>query len=233
MNNTTLQIKFKQRLNKLASNDYDNIECWQIVEAFNKAQIEWCRRQLHGNNVFKEGDEQSKMLIDDLQELLETTPLQGIESDNVYVSNSLPNNYLSFKRVSTLAKTECCPPRDMTTYLVEEANIDIILRDPLKRPDYDWGETVCTLSGGRLRIYSNSDFTIFKPTLTYYRSPRNIEIVGCKDPYTGSVSNGDVPCEFKDDIVEILIDEAVAIIAGDIMDVTNYQREIAAGQRNT
>ena len=99
MNNTTLQIKFKQRLNKLASNDYDNIECWQIVEAFNKAQIEWCRRQLHGNNLFKEGDEQSKTLIDDLQELLETTPLQGIESDNVYVSNSLPDNYLSFKRV--------------------------------------------------------------------------------------------------------------------------------------
>ena len=39
MNNTTLQIKFKQRLNKLASNDYDNIQCWQIVEVFNKAVL--------------------------------------------------------------------------------------------------------------------------------------------------------------------------------------------------
>lgn len=233
MNNTTLQIKFKQRLNKLASNDYDNIECWQIVEAFNKAQIEWVRRQLQGNNLFKEGDEQSKTLIDDLQELLQSIDLQGIESDNVYVSNSLPDNYLSFKRVSTLAKSECCPPRDMTTYLVEEANIDIILRDPLKRPDYDWGETICTLRGGRLRIYSNDDFEVHKPKLTYYRSPRNIEIAGCKDPYTGLQSNTDVPCEFKDDIAEILIDEAVAIIAGDIMDVTNYQRETTAGQRNT
>ena len=103
----------------------------------------------------------------------------------------------------------------------------------VKRPDYDWGESVCTLAGGRIRIYSNNDFTVFKPTLTYYRSPRNIEITGCKDPYSGSVSTGDVPCEFKDDIAEIIIDEAVAIIAGDIMDVTNYQRETAAGQRNT
>jgi hypothetical protein len=233
MNNTTLQIKFKQRLNKLASNDYDNIECWQIVEAFNKAQIEWVRRQLHGNNIFKEGDEQSKTSIDDLQELLQTAELQGIESDNIYISNSLPNNYLSFKRVSTSAKTECCPPRDMTTYLVEEANIDLILRDPLKRPDYDWGETICTLSGGRVKIFSNSDFKVYKPKLTYYRTPTNIQITGCKDPYTGLESNTDVPCEFKDDIAEILIDEAVAIIAGDITDVSTYQREMAAGQRNT
>ncbi len=51
MTNAALQLKIKQRLNKLASNDYDNIECWQIVEAFNKAQVEWVRRQLHGNNL--------------------------------------------------------------------------------------------------------------------------------------------------------------------------------------
>ena len=37
MNNATIQLKVQQRLNKLASQDYDNIECWQIVEAFNKA----------------------------------------------------------------------------------------------------------------------------------------------------------------------------------------------------
>ena len=70
MENSTLFIKLKQRLNKLDSNDYDNIECWQFIEAFNKAQIEWCRRNLHGGNMYKEGDELSKKRIDDLQPLL-------------------------------------------------------------------------------------------------------------------------------------------------------------------
>ena len=32
MTNSLLQIKIKQRLNKLASLDYDNIECWQVTE---------------------------------------------------------------------------------------------------------------------------------------------------------------------------------------------------------
>jgi len=60
MNNATLQLKLKQRLNKLDSQDYDNIEPWQMIEAFNKAQLEWCRRNLHGNNPYKEGDEALK-----------------------------------------------------------------------------------------------------------------------------------------------------------------------------
>lgn len=232
MNNATLQIKIKQRLNKLASNDYDNIECWQIVEAFNKAQIEWCRRQIHGNNPFKEGDEQSKTRIDDLQILLITANLAGVESDNIFVSSPLPNTYMAFKRISTLAKDECCPARDMTVYLVEEANIDLFLRDPMKRPDFAWGETIATLAGNRVNIYSNDDFNIVRPQLTYYRKPVNIQIAGCKDPYTGLVTLTDIICEFKDDIAEILIDEAATILAGDIMDVNNYQRGMTSGERN-
>lgn len=232
MNNTTLQIKIRQRLNKLASNDYDNIECWQIVEAFNKAQLDWCRRQIHGNNIFQEGDEQSKMRIDDLQRLLITANLAGVESDNVFVSSPLPANYMAFKRISTLAKDECCPPRDMTVYLVEEANIDLILRDPLKRPDFAWGETIATMLGNRIHLFSNDDFNIVSPTLTYYRKPVNIQILNCQDPYTGIVSTAEVSCEFKDDIVELLIDDTVSILAGDIMDVNNYQRGNASSEKN-
>ena len=84
MNNTTLQIKFKTRLNKLASEDFDNIQCWEIVEAFNKAQLEWCRRQLRGSNPFKDGDEMSKRRVDDLQILLTTLALTG---DDVWYSD--------------------------------------------------------------------------------------------------------------------------------------------------
>ena len=60
MTNDLLQIKLRQRLNKLSSNDFDNLECWQIIEAFNKAALQWCRRQLHGMNQYKEGDEGSQ-----------------------------------------------------------------------------------------------------------------------------------------------------------------------------
>lgn len=233
MNNQTLRLKLKQRLNKLSSNDYDNLENWQVIEAFNKAQVEWCRRMLHGNNLYKEGDELSKRRIDDLQILLTELPLTGTATDKYFqTTNFPPADYLEYKRVSTDAVSECCPdPRSMTVYLGEEANVDLYLRDTLKRPDFDWGETFLTMINNQIRIYVR-DFTIVNPVLTYYRQPRKIEFAGVINPYTGTPSTADVISEFKDDIVELILDDTAALIAGDIENFNQMQREQQAAERN-
>jgi hypothetical protein len=217
MDNATIQLKIKQRLNKLASNDYDNIECWQIVEAFNKGQVAWCRRNLHGLNVKQTGDEQSKRRIDDLQIILTEVPITLDKKDGYYESTGLPANYFEWKRVSGKASNDCCnDPRRMVIYLAEEANVDELLRDKNKQPSFDWGETFCTLKNGNLRIYTNNEFDIPDVNLSYYRQPRRIEVTGCTDPYTLQTSTANVECEFKDDIIELFIDEAAKILAGDI-----------------
>lgn len=233
MENSTLLIKLKQRLNKLDSNDYDNIECWQFIEAFNKAQIEWCRRNLHGGNMYKEGDELSKKRIDDLQPLLIELSLLGSATDTYFETNNFPvDEYLEFKRVSTQAKDECCPARSMTVYLAEEANVPLLLRDPLKNPSFEWGETFCTMLNNTIRIYKNTNFEIVLPVLTYYRKPRLIQITGCVDPYTGLVSTTNVNSEFKDDLVEVMLDDTAALIAGDIENMYQQQRGTQAAERN-
>lgn len=232
MNNDILQLKIKQRLNKLASNDYDNLEAWQIIEAFNKAQIEWVRRQLHANNIFKEGDEGSKRRIDDLQILLVELPITGLNRDKYFESNLLPADYLEYKKLSTDAKSECCPADSMTVYLVEEANTANLLVDEFRKPSFEWGETFCTIMGNRIKIYHDNLFTIVNPILTYYRKPVYIEITGSVNPYTGTTSTTDVICEFKDDITEVLIDETVSILAGDIESVNQFGRGSQNAERN-
>lgn len=232
MNNTTLQLKVKQRLNKLASNDYDNIECWQIVEAFNKGQVEWCRRQLHGYNVFKEGDEQSKRRVDDLEKLL--TPVTPVlVNRQLYWDVTLPADYFEWKKVTVYATNECCPnPRRMVVYLTEEANVDELLRDKNKQPNFDWGETFVTLVGGTLRVYTDNKFSIASTGLMYYRQPQRIEITGCVDPYTGATPATDVISEFKDDIVELMIDETISILAGDIESADQFGRGSQGAEKN-
>jgi len=233
MENSTLLIKLKQRLNKLDSQDYDNIECWQFVEAFNKAQIEWCRRNLHGGNMYKEGDELSKKRIDDLQPLLRELTLTGTETENYFETDNFPvDTYLEFKRVTTQAKDDCCTPRSMTVYLAEEANVSLLLRDPLKNPDFEWGETFCTMLGNTIRIYRNANFNIVNPVLTYYQKPTLIQVEGCVDPYTGNTSLVNVDCEFKDDLVEVMLDDTASIIAGDIENLYQAQRGTQTAERN-
>jgi len=223
MDNLTIILKTEQRLNKISSNDYDNIEPWKIVEAFNKAMPDWCRRQLHGTNTHKTGDEQSKRRIDDLQVLLRNHPLEMKEEDCYFGSENWPDNYFEFKRVSFTGATECCKGDKFVTYLVEEANIDVLLNDHLKKPNFEWRHTLVTLMNNTVKVWTNNEFKIENAFLVYYKQPTRIEIQGVSNPYTGNTSTVDVECEFKDDIIELLIDETVKIISGDIESMTSMQ----------
>lgn len=221
----------KQRINKLDSQDYDNIECWQIVESFNKAQVEWSRRQLHGINVVKEGDEQSTRRKDDLQVLLKTQDLV-INEKEIYYGASIPGDYLQWKRVDVFAKKGCCDKRRMTVYLAEEGNLSLLLRDKSKQPNFEWAETFATLINNGIHIYTNDEFNIDSAQLIYYRQPIKIQIQGCVDPYTSVASTANVECEFKDDIIELIIDEAVSILAGDIESTNQFSRGTEGAERN-
>lgn len=231
MKNTLLRIKFQQRLNKLATFDYDNIECWQIAEAFNKAQREWFRRQVHGLNTKKEGSEQSIALIDDLQKFIKVDELSGENKKFFFSTDAIPDDYSYFIKISATADHDDCKGRLMTVYLAEEANSDILIGDPFKGPSFDWGETYATMDTNRFKIYTNDKFHVETATLSYYRKPLDVTFDGCINPATGVV-NTDQECEFKEDVVELIIDEAVAIIAGDIESFNQYQRAAQNAQKS-
>jgi hypothetical protein len=231
MLNSTIIIKIKERINKLDSQDYDNIECWVVVEAFNKAQVEWARRQLHGINQVREGDEQSTRRKDDLQVLLVTETLPTVDKE-YYFKGTLPEDYLQWKRVDVFAQKDCCDKRRMTVYLAEEGNLNLLLRDKAKQPNFDWAETFATLKGNNVNVYTDGVFNVQQLDLIYYRQPVKIQVQGCVDPYTNTASVVNVPSEFKDDIIELIIDEAASIIAGDIESGNQFSRGSEGAERN-
>lgn len=231
MLNQTIILKVKQRLNKLDSQDYDNIEQWEIVEAFNKAQVEWVRRQLHGMNTKQEGDEQSTRRKDDLQVFLKTTPIQ-LHIKDKYYNGLLPDDYLQWKRIDITAKSDCCEINDMVVYLAEEGNVSELLRDDSKKPNFDWRETFATLKDNNINVYTNNEFTITQGALTYYKQPQRIQITNVFDPYTGLTPATDILSELKDDIIELIIDETVSILGGDIESPNQMGRGMQTAERN-
>lgn len=233
MNNATIEIKIKERLNKLSSNDYTNINRWQLVEAFNKGQVDWCRRNLHGINQKQEGDEQSKRRIDDLQILLTSPTLLTLTSKPKYFQAPVPADYFQWKRVSANATKACCKdPRPMVVSLAEDANVDELLRDENKKPSFEFAETFAVLQNNMVLIYTNDDFVISNASIVYYRQPTLIQIQGTVNPYTGVTSVANVNCEFKDDIVELFCDEAAKILAGDMESTIQAQRNSASVEQN-
>jgi hypothetical protein len=232
MTNAELQIKIKERLNKLASMDYDNLECWQIVEAFNKAQLEWFRRQIGGMNLEHHGDGSSKLNYDDTQKMVKTVPLIGINYSDSFVSESHPGDYLYYSSMFVMGKNSCCPERNIIVYMVDKADLYVILRDANKKPSFEWGETVAIMADDKFTIYTNGEFEVTSLDLTYYRKPIPVSFGGCIDITTGQATI-DVPCEFKDDIAEIIVDNAVAILAADIESFNQYTRATNSANQNT
>lgn len=232
MDNQILHIKLQQRLNKLGSFDYDNVECWQFAEAFNKAQIEWVRRQLHGNNLYKEATEQSLRRIDDLQNLLKSVPLKGSNQIEYFESQPIPEDYLQFNRLGLKGAKGECSDRKFKVYQTSEASVEHLLQDELSKPSFEWGETFSTMIGNKVRIYTAGEFAVLDSTLTYYRKPKEVQFLDCINLKTGENFTKDQHCEFKDDIVELLIDEAVSILAGDIENQFQMQRNQQNPERN-
>jgi len=226
MDNRTILLKVKLRLNKQASQDFDNLEDYQVVEAYCKGRSDWCRRVLRGINITKDGDEQSTNRIDDLQVLL-TEPLQPlplVDRQNFWEADK-PLDYMRYKKVSLDAKNDCCQdPRPMTVYLGEEGNQPELIRNTNTKPSFEWAETFITFVGNKIRIYTNNEFTPENFRLMYYKQPPRIQIAGVANPYDGTIPTVDVPCIFNDDLIEVFIEAAATILAGDIESAFQMQR---------
>lgn len=202
---TTLDVFIKAglRLNKSDTNDYDNLWTDVVQEAWNKAKIEWVRRQIRGKNQTQEGDEESKDRVDDLQVLLKNKQISA-SSYKVYSESSIPDDYFYYKRVSPLCSKDECLNKILKSTLEEEANVDVLLND--KTPSWKFEETFNTLIGNKIRVYHNSEFICKEIKLTYYRKPKYDKI----DRVAENI------IEFKDDVCEMIIDEMVKILASDI-----------------
>lgn len=214
MNNNLLLLKVTNRLNKLSSYDYDDIEKWQVAEAFNKFQNEWVRSKI------AEG-ERDNQVSDDIQALLKEIPLDGNNTEH-YFEAKFPKDYFGRKRLSVLAgNKECNESTSMIVYSAEVANVDSLLKDANKKPSFEWRETFKTEQGNTIRVYTDG-FRISKVFLTYFRTPSPISFEGGVDEYDKPTRNSE--CELKDDVAEILIKGACEIIAGDIESFNQVQR---------
>jgi hypothetical protein len=199
-----VSMKIDLRLNKGASADYDNLWPYVKQEAFNKAINEWVRRQYHGTNMRQEGDEETTVRVDDLQILLKTDNLTIRDRGDFAQTNRLPSDYLYFKRLTPYVSKGDCLNVKIKSHLKEEANVDDLLPS---LPSFEFEETFHTLISNRAHIYHAKQFTVDKVELTYYRKPTFYEF------RSATLSN---TVEFKDDICELLVDEACKIIASDI-----------------
>lgn len=219
---TTFDIldKYKARLNKSDSSDYDNLWIYQVEESFNKGVTEVLRRFEKGKGEHEAG-ETTKSRVDDLRFLLKDKILSVGQYEIFAETSTFPEDYLYYKRLTPLVTKNLCKKVRIKSHLREEANVDDLLTNYDSQPSFDFEETFNTLIENRSRVYHNKDFKVEEVILTYYKKPRFISINRTTP----------IPLEFSDDLNEIMIDEGIKIMAGDIESWN--QKEAAQERTNT
>jgi hypothetical protein len=187
-------IQFLQLVNRNATNNNVNVDRFRFVLLYNDMQnrfVEW--------TLNKRNDDR----IRDIQLLLVTEQeLEPTEVKENYTSFSLPEDFFNFANVKARAKTECCETDQMLVYEVKSEDVEEILNDKYSEPSFDWRETFGFHSDNSFVVYKK-DFDLEQLLFTYYRYPRQIDIVGY--PRLDGTPSVSVDPEFDDKVVNTIL----------------------------
>lgn len=198
--------RIDQALEKLDTETNANFDWWAKEDALNKACNDWVRRQFHGTNQYKEGQEESTTRVDDLQVLLREVSLKFVNGNNYADTSKLPKNYRYYNLLTVFATKDDCNNIQIPSLFVENSNVNDYLSDWTISPDFDFEQCFHVLLDNHFRIFK-SNYKIERVLLSYYKNP---DYIDC------SKKKMDKVWEWKDDVAEVIIDEAVKLLAGNI-----------------
>lgn len=215
-------VKLKFRLNKGDTNYYENLTPTHIEEACNKGILDWCRIQLHGGNIYREGKENTIFRIDDLQFLI-SNRLMGVTDTTDYAeTGKLPKDYFEFSTIRILGEKDGCS-KNIEADLVENGNIFSLINDWSNKGSFDFEECKFTITDNKIQVFHGNDFKVKELRLFYYRLPTKIKVIGSYNSDTSNTNTVDSVWEFKDDVCEVIIDYIASILAADIESLNQKQ----------
>lgn len=200
-------LSFTFRLNKLGSNANQKVDYTQFINLMNKAQLHWAEERI-------KIAERDTIRVDEVQQLIRENEIAMTRIGDVWYGD-VPADYFHFKRSHSVS-TKCGD--FVNNIFVEEGNLNTLLVDENSKPSMEWGETLLTITGNKIKIHA--DFDLKKTYLVYYRLPRLMDIKGYETLTGPSVT---IDPEWTGTNMEEIIDLAVQIATGDINDPQRYE----------
>ena len=218
----SLLYKIDQKLNKLSTNEYQQINLEDKILALNEAQIKLIKQKVDGfGTVSGLGLDAFKKRYEDIQKLIEnyedhsldltlTNPL--LHQWTAYVDTLVPK-YMFYIDSYFLANKGRCTDRIIyiNKELVKHGDITVLINNTHYRPSFEYQETFNNINSNQISVYTDGTFTPTKLYLSYLRYPKYID----KEGYI--TINGDPSitqdCELQTYLEDELLDITVQSLA--------------------
>jgi hypothetical protein len=217
----SLLYKIDQKLNKLSSNEHQQIALEDKILALNEAQLILIKQKIDSNNVLGGGFDAFKKRYEDLQKLVESQndhPIKLTQTDkilNKWVADitKVKPAYMFYVDSYLLADKGNCKDRPIWVNhdLTKHGDVQVLLNTTHYKPSFEYQETFNIVSSDEIGIYTDGSFTPTLMYLSYIRYPLYID----KEGYTKLDGKDSVnqDCELKNYLEDELIDIAVERLA--------------------
>lgn len=228
----SLLYKIDQKLNKLSSNEHQQIQLEDKVLSLNEAQIKLVKRKVSGIttssgmglDAFRKRHEDLQNLIEDYdhQPLILQETDKNIHQWEADLSLLVPK-YLFYIDSYILADKGRCKDRriHVNEDLAKHGDVLILLDNVHYKPSFEYQETFNTIASDRISIYTDGTFIPTKIYTSYLRYPRYIDKEGYINLQGQASTN--VDCELEDYLEDELVDLTV-------QDLAEYTENVSATQ---
>ena len=218
----SLLYKIDQKLNKLSTNEHQQIQLEDKILALNEAQIKLIKQKVDGISVASGlGMDSFKKRYEDLQSLVldyNHQPLTLILKDpnlNQWSANVhlLEPKYMFYVDSYVLADKGRCKNRKIwiNRDLAKHGDLQFILNNDHYKPSFEYQETFNFLASDEISIFTDGTFTPNNIQIMYMRYPVYINKTGYI-MLDGNEST-DVDCELANYLEDELLDLAVQNLA--------------------
>lgn len=184
----SLLYKIDQKLNKLSTNEHQQIQLEDKILALNEAQIKLIKQKVDGITVMGGGLDAFKKRYEDLQSLIINYNHQPLHltvknSDiNQWSANvhDLNPKYMFYVDSYILADKGRCKNRKIwiNRDLAKHGDLQFILNNDHYKPSFEYQETFNTLSSDEISIFTDGTFIPNKIYVMYMRYPKYINKEG-------------------------------------------------------
>ena len=218
----SLLYKIDQRLNKLSTNEHQQIQLEDKILALNEAQIKLIKQKIDNiSTVSQMGLDSFKKRYEDLQSLVVAyndgqLPLTIKNKElnqwkaNIHV---LEPKYMFYIDSYVLADKGICKDRKIwiNRDLAKHGDLQFILNNTHYKPSFEYQETFNFLSSDEISIFTDGTFIPTKICISYMRYPVYIDKEGYIK-FDGTPST-DVDCELETYLEDELLDLTVQNLA--------------------
>jgi len=218
----SLLYKIDQKLNKLSSNNHQQIQLEDKILALNEAQIKLIKQKVDGFSVvngmgmdsFKKRYEDLQRLVIDYKSGQLKLELKNKELNQWFAKiDDLKPKYMFYLDSYILADKGKCKDRQIwiNRDLAKHGDLQFLLFNDHYKPSFEYQETFNFISSDEISIFTDGTFTPKDIYISYMRYPIYIDKKGY-EKFDGTMSN-DVNCELEEYLEDELVDLTVQNLA--------------------